>query len=147
MKATIKCYDLTPLKKKLIKADIEHTKWLIYDELAEFLNKAKNDKNLGFKFLNFIRKASKMADITIDVFITQLETIVEAEMFVITYKDIDKTTAVVTLEIPDYFFDIPKMLPFGGFFTSIFQTEKSFIKKLEESVKDWKVKYEMKVEK
>jgi len=146
MKATIKCYELTPLKKKLIKTDIEHTKWIIYDELAEFLNKAKSDKNLGFKFLSSIRKVSKFADITIDSFITQLETMIEMEMFVITYKDVGKTTAVVTLEIPDYFFDMPKMLPFGGFLTDIFQTKKSFIKKLEESVKDWKVKYEMKIE-
>ena len=141
---------LSPLKKRLLKVDLAHTQIILLDELQNSVEKIKGNRNLVWKIVRLLSKATAVTDLTVDSFIAGLETLksMDVKLFDYTIKE-DGDNTILTVEVDDVYFDLYKSMPMVGRFLNVMlKGRKDFIKKIEKSIredysKDYKIRTEI----
>ena len=131
---------MTNLKIELLRSDMEHTKYILIDELQKTVDKLKNDRNLQFKIVRLLSKVSSVTNITMETFALGLENMSMhgAELFKYeVYPDMPEKKCTLMIDVDDIYFELFRQMPMVGRFLSVFfESKKGFIKRVEKSVKD-----------
>ncbi len=129
---------MTNLKIELLRSDMEHTKFILMDELQKTVDKLKGDRNLQFKIVRLLSKVTALTNVTMESFALALENMsTNMELFKWeVYPDLPEKKCTLMIDVDDTFFEIFKMMPAGRFLSIFFESKKNFIKRIEKSVKD-----------
>lgn len=138
MRLKIIMSSMSNLKIELLKADMEHTKYILMDEMQKTVDKLKGDRNLQFKIVRLLSKVTALTNVTMESFALALENMsTSMELFKWeVFPDLPEKKATLMITVDDTFFEIFKMMPAGRFLSIFFESKKNFIKRVEKSIKD-----------
>jgi hypothetical protein len=149
MKVEILIRGLNDIQKKLIRADFEHTKWLIYDEMYKTIDKLKGNRGMQYKIVNMLSGITAFSKLTVESFVTALETMKTANVNLFDYsvRDMGEAGTFVEMTVDDIYFDILRTVPVMGSILRIMGDGKTaFVSKIEKSLRnDYTSDYVLKV--
>ena len=138
MKLKIIMSNMSNLKIELLRADMEHTRLILFDELQKTVDKLKGDRNLQFKIVRLLAKVTALTNITMESFALGLENMsMNPDLFKYeVYPDLNEKRCTLMIDVDDTFFDLFKQMPMGRFLGVFFESKKGFMKRVEKSIKD-----------
>jgi len=145
MKVEVRMHNLSELKKRLLDSDMNHTKYILLDEMRNSIDKLKGDRNLMFKIVHMMSRVTKMSEVTVDTMIMSLEqmTLFDIMNYEIKYED-DMT--VLMINVDDAYFEIFNKIPLiGRFISSLSGGRKQYVEEIRKTIeneytKDYQIK-------
>lgn len=130
--------NLSPLQKNLLAADFEHTKWILYDEMHKTVEKMRGDRGMQYKIIRMLSGITAFSRLTVDSFASMLDMMSDSNMELFEYSiDSRSEPTFIKLHVSDAYFDIFKQMPvIGKFINYISGGKKTFIGKVEKSLKE-----------
>ena len=109
MKTMITVKGLSPLKKRLLKVDLAHTQIILLDELQNSVEKIKGNRNLVWKIVRLLTRATTISNLTVESFQAGLESLkgMDVKLFDYTIKE-DGDNTILTVTVDDVYFDLYK---------------------------------------
>ena len=145
MKVEVRMHNLSELKKRLLDSDMNHTKYILLDEMRNSIDKLKGDRNPMFKIVHMMSRVTKMSEVTVDTMIMSLEqmTLFDIMNYEIKYED-DMT--VLMINVDDAYFEIFNKIPLiGRFISSLSGGRKQYVEEIRKTIeneytKDYQIK-------
>ena len=149
MKVKIVMSGLSKLKEKLLDADLNHTKYILMDELHDTAEKLKNDRGMVFKIVRLFSR-TKMGQVNFDTFTAGLETLSGMEIGLFDYSmEHIGTDISLVIQIDDVYFDLLQMsIPLAkGILGKLLSGKKKFVDEIKKSIEnDYTKNYKIEVE-
>lgn len=135
----VKIHDLTPLKRKLLEADMEHTRILLMDELEQTLDKIKNNRGVQGKIVHLLKQVPGLPSLTVEGFRWRLETLQVRDIDILTYELHDEFGyTLLILKVEDAYFDLVGLAQvplIGKRLNMLADGKKGFQRKVEKSLR------------
>jgi len=146
MKIEVRMHHLSELKRKLLDSDMNHTKYILLDEMRATIDKLKGDRNLMFKIVAMMSKVTTASRLTTEGMIMALENMV---LFDIMQYDIlqDGDVTVLNLNVDDNYFEIFNKIPLiGRFISTLSGGRKRYLEEVRKTIEeDYTKDYTLKI--
>jgi len=135
-------------KQEYLEADLNHLKAYMKYEIAEEIDKFRNNRGLTARVVNMLKKVSPLSNITIDMFLDRLEIAKQIELMKVEEIKHEGKTSTFTLYVDDLYFQMVDLLGKNNFkFLVKGNTKKKFVEKLKKMIyKDYTKDFEVIVE-
>jgi len=136
MKLRITLEGMPAWKQDMIDADFRYLQADCKFQVCEAIEKIKSSRNMSYRILRLIRRASRFTDVTIDSFLTNLEVMKNYHVFTYKIKHEENVRTVVDVDVNDDYFIIVQQIRQGNpFLRKMGMSRKQFIKRTDKELK------------
>jgi len=131
----ITMYKLSPLRKRLLIADLNHMELCLLDEMHSTIEKLRGDKNTMWKIVSKLSRFSGLSHLTTDTLLTGLELLERMDMLIVQHTLKKEEPFRVEIKVEDIYFDLFEKMPvMGKFLTVVTGGKKEFIEKIRKTI-------------
>jgi hypothetical protein len=141
VKVKIEIRNLSPLKLKLLRTDLEHTRTILLDEMQQTAEKLRSNRALQWKIVRLLSKVSKLTKLSVESFANGLEMLTSAEISLFDWNivesdnaDNEKKTVWLYVSTNDTYFQLTEMMPGGGFLNKVLKSKDKFVEELKKTI-------------
>jgi hypothetical protein len=128
--------NLSELKRKLLDADMLHTKYILLDEMKDSIEKLKGDRNAMFRIVRMLARVSTFSDLTVESMIMNLEHLTAFDIMTYSLSH-DGTVSILTMSVNDEYFEIFDKIPMVGRYIGMLSGgRKKFVSEVEKTLRD-----------
>ena len=147
MRLTITLNDMPAWKQDMIDADFNYFQADCKFQVCEAIEKVKKSRSLSYRILRLIRRSSRMTNVTIESFLTNMEVLKNYKVFDYSIKHEENIRTVVEVDVNEDYFEVVQYMRQGNpFMHKMGMNKKEFIKRTEKELKKTYTK-DLKIEK